>query len=174
MTKLTDEQHDLLARIGHLYARRKAVKHEVLSEIDVLIADRTARINETLHQEVREALDSGTPKRRILMALGTSDYGTLNKLIENALGEVATVAVEGIEKPEPTLNIVRNDNHATVVLSNYLLGGDVVSGTVVFYLSGGQWLVTGDSATDFAVERALFGSDVDETLRAAFDAAVSP
>jgi hypothetical protein len=178
MTQLTDKQHDYLARVGDLYARRRAVKNEALKELDAIIASRTERINETLYEAVRDAVNSGVPKRRIGIAIGTSAPQTYNQLIVDALAvaEVEEEEVEAtvdmgddytphfrIETPDPNTRIVK--------LDNYPLHGDVVSGEVEFAKDANtfEWFVVGDTGLDFAVERALFGTDVDAYLYLAFE-----
>ena len=168
MTKITDKQHDQLTRIGHLYARRRAVKSEVMADIDQLIQERTDRINEQLFEVVREAVNDGVPKRRIGMAIGTTASVTWDRLIEDALGapEVETVDVDD---DKPHVSVESPDPHTRIVkLDNYLLDGDVVHGEVEFQKIDEDWFVQGDTPLDFAVERAIFGTTTDDRLNVQF------
>ena len=173
MTKLSDKQYDMLARIGALYGRRRAVRSEVLKEIDTLIENRTNRINEELFEVVRDAVNAGVPKSRIGAAIGTSANKTWNELITAAFGVTEPEVDYGDERP-PSFWVTQNmDNTRTVFLDNYLLDGDVVTGEVEFARVDDEWLVQGDDQLGSAVERALFGAEQDEALRAEFDKVVA-
>jgi len=174
MTRITEEQHDQLTRITNLYSRRRAVRSEVLKELDLLIQTRTDRINEDLYQAVREAIENKIPRSRIGAAIGTRASVTWNKLIEDALGAPEKAGgAEETPSTVPPIKIHKGFDWATVGLDHYFLGGEVVTGLVEFVADDGEWLVQGDSALDFAVERALFGNEQDANLRAQWDAAVA-
>lgn len=176
MTKLSDKQYDYLARISDLYGRRRSVRSEALKELDTLIANRTNRINEELFDVVRTAVNSGVPKTRIGAAIGTSANKTWNELIDAAFGAVETEGDYGDDQPHIEVRKVGNTgNIVEVLLDNYPLDGDVVNGEVTFswIATAEEWFVQGDTALDFAVERALFGAEPNEALRAEFDKAVA-
>ena len=179
MTKLSEEQYTDLARINHLYGRRKAVRNEAMKEIDRIVEARTAQINDELYAVVRKAIQSGVPKRRIGLAIGTSAPQTFNRLVDNAFGTVPELHEAGeVDQGSDDQGFeIRKvgDNAFEVYLDNYLLDGDVLSGEVTFAWvdEAEEWFVQGDTALDFAVERALFGPEPDAALRAEFDKAVA-
>jgi hypothetical protein len=181
MTKLSDKQYDMLTRIEHLYARRRAVRSEVMKEVDALIASRTNRINDELFEVVRDAVNAGVPRSRIGAAIGTSANITWTKLINEAFADAEKTDEDSevdYGSDEPNVEIRKVDKAGTIVdvyLDNYLLNGDVVSGEVTFAWSdtAEEWFVQGDEPLGFVVERALFGAETDEALRAEWDRAVA-
>ena len=144
MTKLSDKQYDMLARIGALYGRRRAVRSEVLKEIDTLIENRTNRINEELFEVVRDAVNAGVPKSRIGAAIGTSANKTWNELITAAFGVTEPEVDYDDDQPHAEVRRV-SENSVGVCLDNYLLDGDVVTGEVEFARVDDEWLVQGDN-----------------------------
>jgi len=179
MTKLTYEQHDQLAIISNLYNKRRTVRADVMKELDVLVVSRTERINVDLHEAVRKAVASGTPARRIGMAIGTSANRTWTELINESLAnpapDVEVIPPVDYGDDQPHVEVRRiSDTFVGVYLDNYALDGDVVNGEVEFAWSDTdeEWFVQGDGPLDFAVERALFGAEPDASLRAEFDRVV--
>ena len=84
MTKLNAAQEGLLARITESKAREKLAIDALEAQLKVL--KQGVGYPET-HALVREAYESGVPKRQIGIAYGTTDAYTINRIIE---ADVAT------------------------------------------------------------------------------------
>jgi len=110
-----------------------------------------AELKERQYTLAKRAFALGVPKRKIGLALGTTDHKTVNTILET---------VSRSPLPRGSVTVDKQDLTLSVTLDNW----KGLTGTVIFDKVGSEWIVRGEEDLDFQVERLLFGSEADPEL----------
>lgn len=165
MTKLNESQEATLSELATLTERRKSIKDELRAEFERKVEQQTKALDHLRLQLVKNAVEQEIPKRRIGLAYGTKDHGTVVRTIEAAMGLTEEDAPETEETPSsgPPLAyaVQRADDDLEVNVTNW----NGHTGKAEFTKFEGEWMADGDDELTLAVERALFGDEPDEELK---------